>query len=42
MFQAIFGKVDEFDWWDIEIIQTDADAQFTSKEFQGGLFVCGV
>ena len=23
MFQSIFGKVDEFGWWDIEKIQTD-------------------
>ena len=23
MFQSIFGKVDEFGWWDMEIIQTD-------------------
>ena len=32
-FQAIFGKVDEFDWWDMEIIQTDAGTKFTSREF---------
>ena len=31
MFQAIFGKVDEFGWWDMEIIQTEAYTQFTSK-----------
>ena len=24
MFQARFGKEDEFCWWDMEIIQTDA------------------
>ena len=33
MFQTIFGKVDEFGWWYMEIIQTDADMHFTSKEF---------
>ena len=38
-FQAIFGKWDEFGWWDMEIIQTDSGTQFTSKEFQEGLFV---
>ena len=31
MFQAIFVKVDEFSWLDMEIIQTDTDTQFTSK-----------
>ena len=36
------GKVDRFGWWDIEIIQTDAGAQFASKEFQEGLCVYGV
>ena len=34
MFQARFGKVDEFGWLDIEIIQTDAGTYFTSKYFQ--------
>ena len=38
MFQAIFGKVDEFGWWDMEIIQTNVGTQFTSKEFQKGFF----
>ena len=39
MFQAIFGKEDEFYWWGIEIIQTDADTQVIFKEFQEGLSV---
>ena len=39
MFQARFGKVDDFVWWDIERIQTDAITQFTSKEFQLSLSV---
>ena len=42
MFQARFGKVDEFGWWDKEIIQTGAGTQFISKNFQEGLSVCGV
>ena len=42
MFQEIFGKEDEFFWWDMERIQTDAGMQFTSKEFQEGTSVCGV
>ena len=42
MFQAIFGKLDEFGWWDMEIIKTDAGTQFTSKEFQKGVSVHGL
>ena len=34
MFQARFVKVDEFSWWYMEIIQTDAGMQFTSKELR--------
>ena len=34
MFQARFGKVDEFGCWDLEIIAADAGTQFTSTEFQ--------
>ena len=34
IFQVRSGKVDGFFWWDMEIIQTDAGKQFTSKEFQ--------
>ena len=40
--QTRFGKVDKFGWWDFERIQADAGLQFTSKEFQEGLFVHGV
>ena len=29
MFQAIFGKVYEFGWWDLETISADAGTQFT-------------
>ena len=42
MFQEIFGEVDKFGWWDMEIIQTDAGTQFTSKDFQEGFHVGGV
>ena len=42
MFQARFGKVDEFGWWDMEIIQPESGSQFTSKEFQKGLSIRGV
>ena len=34
MFQSIFGKIDEFGWWDFERISADAGTQFTSKEFK--------
>ena len=33
MFQDIFGKIDEFGWWDLEIISADAGTQLTSMEF---------
>ena len=34
MFQDRFGKMDEFVWWDLEIISVDTVMQFTSTEFQ--------
>ena len=34
MFQAISGKIDEFIWWDLENISSDAGTQFTSTDFQ--------
>ena len=42
MFQKIFGRVYELDWWDMQRIQTDAGTQFTYKEFQEGLSIHGV
>ena len=42
MFQARCGKLHEFGWWDMEIIQIDSGTQFTSKEFQEGLSVRGL
>ena len=29
IFQSIFGKIDQFGWWDLEIISADAGTQFT-------------
>ena len=34
MFQSIFGKIDEFGWWDLEMISADAGAQFTLTDFK--------
>ena len=42
MFQARFGKVDEFGWWGSEWIQTYAGAQFTYKDIQEVLSVRAV
>ena len=30
MFQGIFGKIDEFGWWNFEKISTDTVTHFTS------------
>ena len=42
MFQSRFGKIDEFGWWDIEIISEDAGTQFTLTEFKEEFQTCGV
>ena len=42
MFQSRFGKIEEFDWWDLEIISSDAGTQFTSTKFQDECQTCGV
>ena len=34
MFRFVFGKIDEFGWWDLERIPADAGTQFTSAEFK--------
>ena len=34
MFQSRFGKIDQFGWWDLEIISADAGTKFTSTEFK--------
>ena len=41
MFQARFGKIDEFGWWDLERISVDAGTQFTSMEFKQECQTCG-
>ena len=42
MFKSIFGKIDEFGWWDLEIISVDAGTQVTSTELQDEFQTCGV
>ena len=32
MFQSIFGKIDEFGWWDLDIILADAGTQIILTE----------
>ena len=39
MFQARFGKFDEFGWQGFQIFQTDSGSKFSSKESQEGLYV---
>ena len=34
MFQSRFGEIDQFGWWDLEIISADVGTQFTSTEFK--------
>ena len=34
MFQFRFLKIDEFGWWDLERISSDAGTQFTLTEFK--------
>ena len=34
MFQSRFRKIDQFGWWDLEIISADAGTQFTTTEFK--------
>ena len=42
MFQSIFGKINEFGWWDVERISADAGTQFTSTEFKEECQTCRV
>ena len=42
MFQSRFGKIDEFEWWYLEIISADAGTQFTLTEFKEECQTCGV
>ena len=34
MFQSRFVKIDQFGWWDLEIISADVGTHFTSTEFK--------
>ena len=34
IFQSRFGKIDQFGWWDLEIISADAGTHFTSEELK--------
>ena len=34
MFQSRFGQIDQFGWWDLERISSDAGTQFTSTDFK--------
>ena len=34
MFQSMFGKIDQFGWWDLERISVDAGKKFTLTEFK--------
>ena len=34
MFQSIYVKIDEFGWWDLEIISVNVGSQFTFTEFK--------
>ena len=42
MFQSRFGKIDEFGWWNLEIISSDAGKEFTSMDFKSECQTCGV
>ena len=42
MFQPRFGKIDEFRWWDLEGISSDAGFQLTSTEFKEEFQTCRV
>ena len=42
MFQSRFWKMDQFGWWDLEIISADAGTQFTLTEFKDELQTSGV
>ena len=34
MFRSRFGRIDQFGWWDLEIISAYAETQFTSTEIK--------
>ena len=42
IFQSRFGKIDQFGWWDLEIISADAGTQFTITKFKEECQIRGV
>ena len=42
MLQSRFGKIDQFGWWDLEIISADACTQFTLTGFKEEFQTCWV
>ena len=42
MFQSIFGKIDEFGWWNLGRISAYAVSQFNSTDFKGEFQTRGV
>ena len=42
MFQSRFGKINQFGWWDLERISSDAGTQFTSTECKEEFQIRGV
>ena len=42
IFQYIFGKIDEFGWWYLEIFSADAGTQFNLTEFKVECQTCAV
>ena len=42
MFHSRFGKIDQFGWWDLEIISADVGTQFTSTDFNNECQTCVV
>ena len=41
-FQSRFGKVDEFGWWDLERMKTDAGTKFNLKQFKEVMSMHGI
>ena len=42
IFRSIFGKIEEFGWWDLERISEDVGKQFNLTEFKEECQTCGV
>ena len=41
MFQSRIRKIDQFGWWNLEIISADSGTQFTSTDFKDECQNCG-